>query len=199
MRRKLICAQMMTLCLLLAACGGGGGAGSTDELALDIRADFIAMNGCTAKLDLTADYGERVYEYTLGLTYAREGETVLTVEAPEEIAGVTARISKDGAMLEYDGVSLETGPLDAEGLSPVSAAPVLLDAAMRGFIAESGLEDVGETACLRVCYRDPETQPGTGTEVALWFDTATHAPVQGEILSDGYQVVRCTFRDFVMT
>lgn len=189
---------MMTLCLLLTACGGGNGAGNTDELALDIRAEYIAMTGCSATLDLTADYGERVYDYTLTLVYQREGDTTVTVEAPEEIAGVTARISKDSAALEYDGVSLETGPLDATGLSPVSAVPAILKCAMEGFIAETAVEPVGEAECLRVTYRDPDARPGTGVETSLWFDTANHALTQGEILSDGYQVIRCAITGFVL-
>lgn len=198
MHKRALCAPMMTLFLLLAACGGGAGTGN-DQLALDIRADYLEMNGCTAKLDVTADYGQRVYEYTLALTYAREGDTLLTVVAPDIIAGVTARVSKDSAALEYDGVSLETGPLDDQGLSPLSAAPVLLACARESFIAESALETVGETEALKVTYRDPESTPGTGREVSLWFDANTHALLQGEILSDGYQVIRCTFTEFAMT
>ena len=198
MHKRALCAPMMTLFLLLTACGGGAGTGN-DQLALDIRADYLEMNGCAAKLDVTADYGQRVYEYSLALTYAREGDTLLTVEAPDIIAGVTARVSKDSAALEYDGVSLETGPLDDQGLSPLSAVPVLLTCAKESFIAESALETVGETEALKVTYRDPESTPGTGREVSIWFDTNTHAHLQGEILSDGYQVIRCTFTEFAMT
>ena len=57
MRKRTVCALMMTLCLL-AACGGEAGTGNnTDELALDIRADYLSMSGCTARMDVTADYG----------------------------------------------------------------------------------------------------------------------------------------------
>ena len=199
MRKRAVCAPMMTLCLLLAACGGGNGAGNTDELALDIRSDYIAMQGCTAKLEITADYGQRVYDYTLALTYEKGGDTTLTVEAPEEVAGITARVSGDKASLEYDGVSLETGPLDTSGLSPVGCAPYLMRCAAEGFIAESGLETVGETEALRCTYRDPDAVPGTGSESSLWFDTAPQAPIQGEILSDGVQIIRCTFSEFTKT
>ena len=42
MRKRTVCALMMTLCLL-AACGGEAGTGNnTDELALDIRADYLS-------------------------------------------------------------------------------------------------------------------------------------------------------------
>lgn len=196
MRKRMGCALMMTLCLSLTACGGGAGAGDTDELALDIRTEYLAMEGCTARMDVTADYGERVYTFTLDLSYEREGDATLTIVAPAEVAGVTARLSGEQTYLEYDGVSLETGPLDESGLSPMGAVPLMLRGAMEGFIAESGLETVGERSCLRMTCRDPEAPPGTGRELTLWFDTSTHDLVGGEILSDGVRIISGTVSSF---
>lgn len=199
MRKRMGCALMMTLCLLLSACGvSGDGGNDADELALEIRAEYLAMTGCTAQMELTADYGERVYDYTLDLAYEKDGETTMTVVAPEEVAGVMARISGETTSLEYDGVSLETGPLDLSGLSPVSAPPLLLRGAMEAFIAETGLETIGETQCLRMTCRDPESQAGTGMELTLWFDAASHALSRGEILADGARVIDCSFTEFTL-
>ena len=124
---------MIILCLLLSACGGGELGDRSEQLALDIRGDYLAMTACTATAEMTADYGQRVYEYSM------EGETVLSITAPENIAGIQARIQNGETALEYDGVRLETGPLNEQGLSPVDALPVLLAAAREGFIAECGM------------------------------------------------------------
>ena len=75
------------------------------------------MTKCTAQLSVTADYGQRVYEFELDAAVNGE-ETVLTVTAPELIAGVTARTAGTEGALEYDGVILETGALSRGGLSP---------------------------------------------------------------------------------
>ena len=198
MRMKRLCAPMMTLCLLLAACGGGSGGRGDEELALDIRAEYLGMATCAATAEITADYGQRVYVFTLELQYTKGGETVLTVTAPEDIAGVTARLKDGAATLEYDGASLETGELDGQGLSPVSALPALLNAVQTGFIAEVGREDLDETATLRICCRDPEQAPGAGEETAVWFDLETHGLVQGEISVDGARVILCRFTQFTM-
>ena len=120
MRRLSVCALMMGL-VFLTACGGEDRGENTDELALDMRGTYLSLSGCTAELELIADYGERVYEYGLSLSYQREGDTTITVTAPEEAAGVTARITGGETFLEYDGASLETGPLDGSGLSPIEA------------------------------------------------------------------------------
>lgn len=196
MRKRKICALMMTLCLLLGSCGTGDGGWSDEELALEIRGEYLGMTTCAAVMDVTADYGQRVYDYTMELSYEKDGETVLTVVAPEHIAGVTARIANGAATMEYDGVSLETGALDTQGLSPVGAVPAMLKAVCQGYMAEIGADTLGETETLRVTYRDPDVNAGTGTECSVWFNLADHSLARGEISVDGRMVVRCVFTEF---
>ena len=196
MRRRM-CALMMSL-LLLTGCGGKGTGGhSADELALNIRTEYMAMKAFRASVDMIADYGKRVYEYTLDVSWEQDGETVLTVVKPEIIAGITARIQNGASFLDYDGVSLETGVLSADGFSPMEAIPALINYAVAGYIAQSGFEDTQEGhRLLWISCRVPENSPGTGTEAELWFDAMNHNLVRGEILYDGYTVIQCVFTEF---
>ncbi|MFR4560909.1 MAG: hypothetical protein ACLT5P_06610 [Flavonifractor plautii] len=186
-----MCVLMMILGLSLSACGGAEGGNRAEQLALDIRGEYLEMGGCTASLELTADYGQRVYTYGIGLNYAREGETTLTITAPENIAGVTARILEGETALEYDGMRVETGPLDDSGMSPVDAVPVLMDYVQEGFIAECGMEAQGESEVLRVVCREPESAAGEGG-VLLWFDPST-PPFCGGAVQDGFTVIQCLY------
>ena len=121
MRRSLlICVLMMTLSL--SACGGGGGGSEAEELALTIRGEYLAMTSCAAQAVVTADYGQRVYRYELSAAVNGE-EALLTLTAPETVAGLTARIEEDEGWLEYDGAILETGELAPGGLTPMGAIP----------------------------------------------------------------------------
>lgn len=190
MRKCLICVLMTTL--LLAGCGKAG-VSEAEELALTIRGEYLAMDGCAARAAITADYGQRVYHYELAVAVSGE-ETVLTLSAPETVAGLSARLDREESLLEFDGVSVETGPLDGNGLTPVSAVPALLEAAKSGYITACALEEDGTV--LRVDCGNPAGSPGTGTETALWFDAATHALTRGEISSDGFRVILCEFSDF---
>lgn len=190
MRKCLICVLMTTL--LLAGCGKAG-VSEAEELALTIRGEYLAMDGCAARAAITADYGQRVYRYELAVAVSGE-ETVLTLSSPETVAGLSARLDGEESLLEFDGVSVETGPLDGNGLTPVSAVPALLEAAKSGYITACALEEDGTV--LRVDCGDPAGSPGTGTETALWFDAATHALTRGEISSDGFRVILCEFSDF---
>ena len=125
MRRSLlICVLMMTLSL--SACGGGGGGSEAEELALTIRGEYLAMTSCAAQAVVTADYGQRVYRYELSAAVNGE-DALLTLTAPETVAGLTARIEEDEGWLEYDGAILETGELAPGGLTPMGAIPALLE------------------------------------------------------------------------
>lgn len=190
MRKCLVCVLMTTL--LLAGCGQGGG-NEAEELALTIRGEHLAMNGCAARVAVTADYGQRVYRYEMAVSVTGQ-ETLLTLSAPETVAGLSARTTGEENLLEFDGVSVETGPLDDSGLTPVSAIPALLEAAKTGYITACALEEDGTV--LRVDCGDPAGSPGTGAETALWFDVSTHALTRGEISSDGFRVILCEFSDF---
>ena len=197
MRRSIgMCVLMMTL--LLSACGGAGESASLQEQALAIRSRYLAAAGCTAKLDVTADYGQRVYTYTVAVTAAQE-ETDLTVLAPQEVAGVTARLTAGGSRLEYDGAVVETGPLTADGLTPLSAIPALMEAARSGFIDNCTRELLGEQQTLRILCRDPALPAGQGQETTLWLDPDTGALLRGELSSDGQRVILCVFSEFVLT
>lgn len=193
MRKLLLCVPMMTL-LLLSACGcSPAGAGEGEELALAIRGEYLEQPAWTAAAAVTADYGQRVYQYEL--TAACDGEeTTLALTAPETVAGIAARLKGEEGLLEYDGISVETGPLDGDGLSPVSAIPVLLETARSGYIRTCTLD--GEAGLLRLDCGDPEGEPGAGREISLWFDADSHALVKGEISVDGFRAILCEFTDF---
>ena len=169
MRHRWMCLPMIGLLCLLGGCGGGGEP-SADELALQIRGEYLSMEGFTARVELEADYGERVYAYAMDTSYAREEGLTLTLTAPEEVAGITAHVQEGETFLEYDGVRVETGPLNEAGLSPMDALPALLAAVQEGYLAECSFLTVGETETLHLTARDPEGEPGVGTEVQLWLD-----------------------------
>ena len=196
MRKSCVMCVLM-ISLLLSGCGAGE-KGGPQELALTIRSEYLSAQGCTAGLEVVADYGQRVYTYTVDVTVTGD-EGVLTITAPEEVAGITVRMSPERNVLEYDGAVLETGPLDRDGLTPVGAVFSLLESARSGFIDSCVPEDLGQQQTLRVLCRQPELPAGQGRETTLWFDVGTHNLVQGEVRVDGYRVILCRFQQFRLT
>ena len=164
MRKLLLCVPMITL--LLAGCGGKTQGSEAEQLALLVRGEYLEMTACSLDASITADYGQRVYQYELSAAVGEE-ETV------------------------------QTGTLDSEGLTPMSALPALLETAQSGYIAACALEEQeGGGRLLRIDCGDPEGEPGTGTETTLWFDSDTCALVRGEISVDGFRVITCECSNF---
>ena len=199
MRKGKTCAQMIMICLLLSACGEGGeNISRAEEKALSIRTGYLSMTACAARLDVTADYGARVYEYGMDLNWKKEEGLLIAITAPEDLAGVAISVTEGQTLLEYDGAKVETGAITPGGLSPVDALPAFLDYAREGLIAGCAEEKLGETDALRVIYREPGATPGTGVEATLWFAIEGGGLLRGELSSDGAVVVQCVFREFQM-
>ena len=187
---------MILLLALLCACGGGN---ADNDLVLSLREGFQKMDAWSGEMELTADYGQRVYAYSVSFTGDREEGTTLTITAPEEAEGITAVAKEGQTWLDYDGVRLETGPLDPQGLSPMDALPALLTELETGTVAEVGTETDGDLSLLRLTLRDPEVTPGTGRETVFWFDKAQKTLLRAELRNDGATVVSCVFSSFTMT
>lgn len=193
MKKRLLFLPMMLL--LLTGCGGGQeGKTGAEALAVAIRGEYMAMTGYSLQAQVNADYGQRVYDFTLSVTSDGE-ETTVVIREPEMLAGVAARMDGDEGILEYEDLSLETGFLDGESLSPVSALPTLVEAARTQYIDRCTLAD----GVLEVHCADPEEDAGTGREVTLYFDAQTHALTGGEISQDGRRVITCEITEFTKT
>lgn len=195
MRRIISCVLMMTL--LLTGCGTRK-EDSPENLAALIRAEYLSMSGCSSTVNLSADYGEQVFDFTVNASWQRGGDTVLTVTAPDLIAGITARIRDGETLLEYDGAGLSLGMLDLSGLTPVSAIPALMECITSGYMARCSWSGEGEGRELVVLCRDPNAAPQKGTEFTLYFDPATHALKRAEVSVNGVQCLTAQFTDFTM-
>lgn len=192
MRKVISLFALMTLLLLLSGCFGGGEGQKALDAALTIRGEYLAMTNFSTQVQLRADYGRRIYDYTLELVSDSE-EITLTVTAPELVSGVSARLRNTELFLEYDGLCIETGPLNSDGLTPLSAIPAALEAVRSAYITSCCFEDSG---LLRCDYGSPDVAPGSGTEYVLWFHPDTHDLVRGEISVDGFRHIECTFSPF---
>lgn len=191
MRKVLSFFALMILLLPLNGCFGGEGQRALDA-ALTIRGEYLSMPRFSSQVNLRADYGQRVYDYTLDVSVSEE-EILLTVAEPELIAGVTARVKSGESFLEYEDLRLETGPLDETGLTPISAIPKMLTAIRQDYLTSCSFDERG---VLRVSCGDPDLPPGTGTEYTLWFHPETHDLMQGEISVDGVRRIFCTLSPF---
>lgn len=183
MRKGIVSALMITL-LLLPGCG------EREQRLQDgfdeLRAAVTAAEHITFQAELTADYGAVTEDYTLKAAYDGQ-QTQIEVLAPELIAGIKATALRGETTVSYEGVELGAGPLDEEGLTAMSALPVMLDAMASAYVELLWWEDNFITARLYV---------GEQSVLTLWLDSWTHAPVAAEVATDGRTVIRCTISDW---
>ena len=195
MRRLTACVLMMIL--LLSACKGGPAAETPEEAALALREEYQALAGWSATGDVSVCYSDTVYDFTLDAKWQREGETVLTVTAPELLAGITARVARGETVLEYDGAGLSLGLLDGAGLTPVSAVTALMEQIEKGYMARCSWSGE-EEQYLQISFQDPELEANAGTQFLLTFDRAGHALLSAEVSAAGETVLTADIRDFTM-
>ncbi|MCI8537546.1 MAG: hypothetical protein HFF18_02650 [Oscillospiraceae bacterium] len=176
--------------LFLPSCGKGEAA--SDDLALSMRTQYLALTGCEASGEVTADYGERIYRYTAA--FAGTGLAGrMEITAPENIAGTAVRWSEEGTVLEYEGVSLETGELSPDGLSPVDGFPLILECCCRGAILESCRETLDGTDTLRVGLQNPDLPADVNSRVDLWVKPDDFTMIRAEISYSGQTVLTYEF------
>ena len=193
MRRSMACVLMMTL--LLSACKAGPAAETPEEAALALREEYQALAGWSAAVDVSVCYSDTVYDFTLDAQWRREGETVLTVTAPELLAGITARVAQGETVLEYDGAGLSLGLLDGAGLTPVSAVTALMEQIERGYMAKCAWSGDNEQY-LQISFQDPELEVNVGTRFLLTFDRNSHALLSAEVSVAGETVLTARISNF---
>lgn len=180
MRKAALAALMMTL-LLLTGCGERE---AKLETGFDRFREAVTLaEGIDLQVELTADRGQTVEEYTLSAVY--DGQTTeVEVLAPELIAGIRATAQAGETTVAYENVILGTGALNEEGLTPMSAIPVMLDAMASGYVELLWWEGDYITARLYV---------GEQSVLTLWLEGDTLTPVAGEIATEGETVISCQF------
>ena len=182
MRKAIVSALMMTL-LVLPGCGGRE---RTEAAFLGLRQAVTDASCVTATAEISANYGGAVSAYTVEMTYDGR-ETVMELTSPATVAGIRASARQGETAVAYENVVLGAGPLDPEGLSPVSALPVLMDAIASAYVELVWRDGDLDAARLYV---------GDSSVATVWLDPAAGAPVFGEISDQGETVISCRFTDW---
>lgn len=172
----------------LSSCSGR----DLSQAFIDVRAEYLAGD-VTLSANLSADYGDRRYDYVLSYTGdGKSGE--VNILSPEEVSGISAQIDKDKRVsLKCDGVLIDTGVLYGSGTTPVEALPLIVNAIREGYVAAVYHEQIDGCECF-VAELD-ETPAGSNekTLYTLWFSTESNALLRAEIAINGFTVISAVF------
>ena len=187
MRKRHFYAVLMIPLLLLAGCG-------EREARLEKKFDgfretLLAASEVTLRASLTADYGENVEHYVVDAAYDGK-QTALTVAEPALLGGVRVTARWGETELSYGSVVIGAGPLNEDGITPVSAVPVMLEA-MAGGHAELIWRD-GDSLAARL-------YAGEDSRCTVWLGEDDLTPFHAEISSGGRTVISCELSDWSVT
>lgn len=188
LRRAIMLVLTIITALSLSACGAEK---LTESAAMRVRREFSEAESVKANVQITADYGERVYTFALRFS-GTEDDCRMEITAPEEVKGLSAVIDGEGKRLLYDGAAFETGGLLEDGLSPAAAVPLMLKTWKSGYAAERSRERENGELLEALLY---ETGKCT---VKTWFDGETLLPVRAEISENGRVVIKALFGNVIL-
>lgn len=187
--RLRMAALMMTLLLVLCACEGQ----QTPPEQL-VRQHFAALTGFSAQGEITADYGDKVYQFTVSVVGDLYSGT-LEVTAPESVAGTAFHWQDGEGVVTFGDLTLETGTLSPDGLSPVDAMPVVLSALTGGTTVTTCTEvlEGEETLFVELIPSGFSAEQST---VLVWLEPERFALRRWEITWEGATVVTCQLTEY---
>ena len=159
------------------------------QKAIDFRTALLSAGGCSFTSVIDADFGDRVYSFSVACTFKTDGTAELEVLQPEEIAGIRAKTDGQSAALEFEDIVLDFGVMTDGKVSPMEACPLLVQCWTAAYISCAGSD--GELE--RVTYLDGyEKEELT---VDTWLNAAG-LPVYAEISNQGTRCLSLQISDF---
>ncbi len=182
--KRILC----VLCLLVLLCGCAGQEDAMEE-ALSLRSALLSR-GAAFDADITADYGDRLYQFSLRCQVSAQGELTFQVTAPQTIAGISGTVSAAGGKLTFDDQALAFSLLADGQISPVSAPWILMQTLRGGYLTSCTRESGG----IRVTIDDSYEEDALHLDI--WLDEGG-LPKRGEILWQGRRILSINIENFV--
>lgn len=180
--RRVVFALMMTL-LFLCGCDG-----EQDEEIYENWRQTAAEAVLSFDAEITALAGAEQTVYAVHVRHDH-GETVLTLTAPENIAGIGFRSQNGETELIYDGLVLALGTAASGAGDPCAAVPTLMEALSSPRLLRSWRE--GELLAVEL----PLT---AGRSIRIYFERQSMTPLLTEETENGQSVVFCKIKNWTM-
>ena len=182
--KKSLCCVIMLL--VLAGCGKGE---APKQAALDLRTALLEAGGCTFTAEITADLGNRVYDFSVSCDYDAGNRVKVQVVEPKEIAGINAVVSGNGAAVEFEDMALDFGTMAGGNVSAMEAPWLLAECWSGAYISAAGAD--GELYRITYLHGYDEKE----LVVDTWLDSAGN-PIRSEVAYDGGRCLSLVLTQF---
>lgn len=182
---KRVLALAATLVVLCGCSGADAGIGR----AMKLRERLLAAESCGFQAEITADYADAVYTFSMDCRVDPDGTVHFTVTEPATISGITGTLSAEGGKLTFDDTSLGFDLLAEEQFSPVSAPWVFMRTLRGGYLSST----VQEGELLRLSIDDSYEEDALRLDI--WLD-GSDCPVRADIMYDGRRILSLKVDNF---
>lgn len=102
---------------------------------LSLREELLQSSSVSFNTEITADYGEEFYTFSMLCSTSGSGEIIFTVLEPESIRDIRGTIDQQGGSITFDDQILSFDTMAEGRISPVSAPYVMMKALRGGYIS----------------------------------------------------------------
>ena len=160
------------------------------DRGMALRQRLLNCNSCSFTAQITADFGDKIYTFTLDCQGKADGSLAFTVQKPETISGIRGVLSASGGKITFDEDRAVAFPLLAEGeVTPISAPWLLYNTLRSGYLSACGKEGEQLRLTLNDSYEEEALQ------VDVWLD-GEDRPEAAEILWEGRRILTILVADF---
>lgn len=184
--RRVLAATMIVLIL----CGCSSTSNGLNR-ALKLRESMLQAEKCTFSATITADYGEKVYDFKLDCSVDSQGNVNFVVTEPQTISGISGCLTEDKGELTFDDQVLLFETLADGQISPVSAPWLLIHTLRSGYIR--GCENSSDGIHVQI----DDSYKEDALLVDVWTDKFD-MPIRGEIYWQGKRVVTIDVENFTI-
>lgn len=177
------------LLILLCFLSGCSGASKEIERGMALRSKILKASECSFDAAITADYGDKLYSFSMACQADTQGNLTFTVTAPETLAGISGRVGSDGGKLTFDDTALQFNLMADGQVTPVSAPWVFLKTLRSGCLTSAGTED----GVLRLSIDD--SYADDALHLDIWLD-GEDLPARAEILYGGRRILSVAVTNF---
>ena len=177
---------ILACCVCVCGCSGKN---RELEQGMELRARLLSAASCSFHGEITADYGDEIYTFSMDCEADREGNIRFSVTEPESISGIAGTISQGGGKLTFDDSALQFSLLADGQLSPVAAPWIFMKTLRSGYLTSACMEE----KLLRLTLNDSYEEGALQADI--WVDEA-HRPVRGDFLYEGKRILSLDVKDF---
>lgn len=182
-------ALLAVLCLTLCGCSNTS---REIDTGMALRSRLLKAESVSWDADITADYGDEFYTFSMGCRGDSQGNVSFTVTGPDTIAGISGSLGAQGGKLTFDDTALAFELLADHQLSPVSAPWILLTTLRSGCLTSACAEEDRIRLSIDDSYRDD------ALHLDIWLDSEDR-PAQADILYGQRRILSLAIKNFVIT